>query len=151
MDSTIPVTVVSWLLYLFIEVNFRHNKRKLSFCKFNIRQVTNHCEKCAKIKFCAVTRVRLEKPETKFLDINLTYFAPCCSQSFLQADFTKTYLLYFGFKKSFQKHREISNLFFFDLISNLLTVLRIRIRIRIYRIHMFLGLLDPDPSMIKQK
>jgi hypothetical protein len=26
-----------------------------------------------------------------------------------------------------------------------------RIRIRIHRIHMFLGLLDPDPSLIKQK
>jgi hypothetical protein len=30
-------------------------------------------------------------------------------------------------------------------------VLRIRIRIRIHRIHMFLGLLDPDPSIIMQK
>ena len=29
-------------------------------------------------------------------------------------------------------------------------VLRVRIRIRIHRIHMFLGLLDPDPSIIKQ-
>ncbi len=27
----------------------------------------------------------------------------------------------------------------------------LRIRIRIHRIHMFLGLLDPDPSIIKQK
>ncbi len=32
-----------------------------------------------------------------------------------------------------------------------LTVLRIRIRIWIHRIHMFLGLLDPDPSITKQK
>jgi hypothetical protein len=30
-------------------------------------------------------------------------------------------------------------------------VLRIQIRFRIHRIHMFLGLLDPDPSIIRQK
>ncbi len=30
-------------------------------------------------------------------------------------------------------------------------VLRIRIRIRIHRIHVFLGLQDPDPSIIMQK
>jgi hypothetical protein len=30
-------------------------------------------------------------------------------------------------------------------------VLRIRIRIRFHRIHMFLGLPDPDPSIIMQK
>jgi hypothetical protein len=33
----------------------------------------------------------------------------------------------------------------------LFSVLRIRIRIRICRIRIFLGLLDPDPSIIKQK
>ncbi len=30
-------------------------------------------------------------------------------------------------------------------------VFQIRIQIRIHRIHMFLGLPDPDPSILKQK
>jgi hypothetical protein len=34
--------------------------------------------------------------------------------------------------------------------DDFIPVLRIRIRIRIQRIHMFLGLLDPDPSIIMQ-
>jgi hypothetical protein len=33
----------------------------------------------------------------------------------------------------------------FNIRSSKKAVLRIRIRIRIHRIHMFLGLLDPDP------
>jgi hypothetical protein len=48
------------------------------------------------------------------------------------------------------------------MAAYILSVLRIRIRIRIYRIHMFLGLqdpnrdllvrgMDPDPSIIMEK
>jgi nucleoside-diphosphate-sugar epimerase len=36
--------------------------------------------------------------------------------------------------------------FAFHTVSHLKPVLLIRIRIRIHRIHMFLGLLDPDPD-----
>jgi hypothetical protein len=40
-----------------------------------------------------------------------------------------------------------------NIYTETVTVLRIRIRNRIHRIHMFLGLLDPDshPFIIKQK
>jgi hypothetical protein len=36
-------------------------------------------------------------------------------------------------------------------LGRLQAVFRIRNRIRIHRIHMFLGLPDPDPSIVKQK
>jgi hypothetical protein len=40
------------------------------------------------------------------------------------------------------------NLSKLPILSQMASVLRIRIRIRIHRIHMFLGLQDPDPDTL---